>query len=245
MRMAGLLMALVVTLAACGGDAAVTTSAPATTPVPATTAAPAPTTAAPTTTTEAADSDSEWCRLSRAINDSPALDNLGSVAPEQTEAEMDEFLGLLEQASQVAPEEIAGSVETSLTAFQTLFGALQQYDYNVIDLFDDPEALATIDDPAAQAAGDAISAYNETSCGIPNDDSDDDNSALTDLIDSGGITAVFVAQLVENGFTEDEAQCISENLDLGELLTGPDEAAITAVTLQCVSLERLEDLSGG
>lgn len=226
MRVAGLLTALTVVLAACGGSANV-----------------AVTVAAPTTTTTAA-ADSEWCGLSLEIKMSEALDNLGYVSPDQTETEMAEFLGLLEQAAEVAPPEIDESVQTSLTAFRTLFEALRDFDYNVIALFDDPEALATINDQSAQTAGDAISAYNELECGIP-DESSSDDAALTDLIDAGGITSVFVDQLVANGFTQEEADCIAENLDLSELLTGADQAAITAVTLECVSVSRLEELGSG
>lgn len=243
MRVAGFLTALTMVLAACGGGTVDTTiAAPATTTAPSTTAVVA-TTAAPATTA-AVSGDSEWCRLSLEINMSEALDNLGYVSPDQTETEMAEFLGLLEQAAEVAPPELDQSVQTSLAAFRTLFEALRDFDYNVIALFDDPEALATINDQSAQTAGDTISAYNEAECGIADEESTD-NAALDDLIDAGGITSVFVDQLVTNGFTQEEADCIAENLDLSALLTGPDQAAITAVTLECVSVERLEELGGG
>ncbi|NNF63068.1 MAG: hypothetical protein HKN07_02305 [Acidimicrobiia bacterium] len=242
MRLVGFVTALAMVLAGCGGGAGDTTvAAPATTNAPTTIA---PTTTVAPTTTAVASADSEWCRLSLEINMSDALDNLGFVGPEQTEAEMAEFVGLLEEAAAVAPPELDESVQTSLAAFRSLFETLRDFDYNVIALFDDPEALATINDESAQAAGDAISAYNEAQCGIADEPSGDD-AAIDDLIDAGGITSVFVEQLVTNGFTQEEADCIAENLDLSELLTGPDEAAITAVTLECVSLERLEELGSG
>ena len=236
MRVAGFLSALTMVLAACGSGGAETTLA-----APATTAAS--TTAAPATTAALA-ADSEWCRLSLEIDMSDALDNLGYVSPDRTEIEMAEFLGLLEQAAEVAPPELDQSVQTSLAAFKTLFEALRDFDYDVIALLDDPEALATINDQSAQTAGDTISAYNEAECGIADEESTD-NAALDDLIDAGGITSVFVDQLVTNGFTQEEADCIAENLDLSALLTGPDQATITAVTLECVSVERLEELGGG
>lgn len=230
--------ALVVT--ACGGDTADTTATPTTTTV-------APTTTVPPTTAPLAapSAESEWCDLAQEIAQSPAFDNLAFVSPEENERNLTEFSTLLEEAAEIAPAEIADSVATSLDAFLSLIDALAGHGYDFVALLDDPDALTILDDAAAEAAGDAIAEYNERECGIANDTSDDDDGDLSELIDAGGISGIFVQSLVDEGFTEEEATCIGNELDLTTLATaGLDPEQLAAVMAMCLTPERIEEFGG-
>ena len=105
----------------------------------------------------------DWCELAQRVEDLDAqLDEAQS--SEEIEEVFPAFLAALEQAAEVAPEEIADDVDLTVATFTTLNDELEAVEFNVMAL--DEEVIEELDTPEQEAATDAIEAYNLAECGI-------------------------------------------------------------------------------
>ncbi len=154
-------------------EVAPTTTAPTTT---------APTTTAPTTTALADPGDSEYCRITLASDElDDDLATLGD--PAALETFLVEMNDLLDQATAVAPPEIAADLIVMNVQLDAVALAAAEGDYAFSAL---ASAILETETPETEAASAAVDAYDERVCGAetetePDDtDSDDDNNDDTD-----------------------------------------------------------------
>jgi hypothetical protein len=106
--------------------------------------------------------------------------------------------------------------------------------------------LSVLDeDGAGQVATENISTYNEQVCGIADDDdSSDDGSGFE--TGAGTIREQAVAELVNSGFTQAEAECVFDSFDFTDPDLGSDPSAMIEVFDECgIDLARLAELGGG
>lgn len=219
-------------LTACGGSSesasktdelAPATTAPTTT-VPATTV---PTTTAPTTTALADPGDSEYCRITLASNElDDDLATLGD--PAALEAFLVEMNDLLDQATAVAPPEIAADLLVMNVQLDAVALAAAEGDYAFSAL---ASAILETETPETEAASAAVDAYDERVCGAetetePDDtDSDDDTNEDTSGAPELTVESFEVArsseatrdQLIQGftsskGFTQQQGACFIDQV---------------------------------
>lgn len=162
------LIAMLLVVAACGGgdDAADgTTAAPAGNGGSDTTAAT--TSAAPTTTAApVANPSDDFCEFIIAYADETDFSPIGMSAA-QVEELFTDNVDAINQAAQMAPNEIRGDVVMFAEAYGGFVELLAENGFNFLalgeDVLNDPR-LAALEDPELEAAGDRIEAY----CGIEN-----------------------------------------------------------------------------
>lgn len=189
------------------------------------------------------DSDSDWCNASRDID--VLGDDFDNVDFTNPEAVRDVYLTMndaIRDAAPLAPPELADAVDTTLDGFDQLNDVLADVDYDILNA-----DLAIIDelDAEMQAASDTIDAYNAEVCGIPIDTGDDgdDDSAFDPS--AGTIRDQAVGELVNQGFTQEEAECIFDKLDLSDPNLGEDPNEMLVIFEECgIGLERLAELGG-
>ncbi len=187
------------------------------------------------------DAGSDWCVAARDLEDaSAAFDDVGFADPGAVEAAFEDMIPRLESAAKLAPPELRVDVERSLESLELLQEALIDVDYDFLNA-----DLSVIDelDAATQAANERIDAYNEQVCGMTaSDDSADDGSFDPG---AGTIREQTIAELVNQGFTPDEAGCIFDGFDFTDPDFADDMAAIVGVFADCgIDLARLAELSG-
>lgn len=194
----------------------------------------------------AADPDSDWCAAARdveAAGDPFDAAGFDFTDPASVEVAFGDILLALENARAVAPPEIADAVETSYNGFLQLRDALAEVDYDFLRA-----DLAVIDelDVEMNTAVDEIGVYNEAVCGIPADGPSDDDVDDSDFDPSAGsIRDQTVAQLVVQGFTQQEAECIFDQIDLTDPDLASDMNVIIEVFEICeIDLARLAELAG-
>ena len=162
-------------------------------------------------------SAAEWCDLATEID---ATGDVGTGTPDDWR----NFRDLVNEASRSAPDEIADDVDTLSSWLDAMVGALDDNDDNVLLAFDQVALSGDFSEDELDAASDAITAYNEAECGLPDNDSGNTDSGGTDSGDSdsididagipeGGIVAGIADSL---GIPEEDARCILENVDLSE-----------------------------
>ncbi len=188
------------------------------------------------------DSNSQWCVANRELDVvSDEFNDLFLAEPEALEAKLTEMLGLVEAAASIVPPELAGDVALSLTAMRQLETALIAADYDILNA-----DLSVLDEDAAgQVANDNIEAYNEQVCGIIDDDDDstDDDDDDGFQAGAGTIRDQAVAELVDSGFTQPEAECVFDNIDFADPELGNDPNAMFTVFDDCgIDLTRLSEL---
>ena len=194
-----------------------------------------------------------WCPLAtdfEAIGDD--LDALGPGDPDALRDAFNRGSALLEQAEGAAPAEISDDVSTFVAAFGELDSALRDADFDLFDV--DLSALEEAGE-RVDSSQDAIDAYNERECGIEADSDDDtdgsDDGDESDDSDDGGfdpsagsLREQLVTTFVDQGFSQDEAECSAEGVDPAVLAEG-DESAILGVFDQCgIDLSRIAELAG-
>ena len=171
---------------------------------------------------DGAGSAADWCDIATEVD---AAGDLGTGTPDDWR----NFRDLVNEASRSAPDEIADDVDTLSRWLDAMVEALGDNDDNVLLAFDQVALSGDFPDDELDAASDAITAYNEAECGLPDNDSGttesdgnesegsdagDSDSIDTDAgIPEGGIVAGIADSL---GIPEEDARCILENVDLSE-----------------------------
>ena len=248
-------------LGACssGGDDATgsTSSAPVTSPPASATTAPSveavPTTVAPSAAPTTVDSgepvfsgdpDSEWCTAAQEVEDaSNRLDGIDFTDPEAVKAAFDEMHDRMQAALPSVPAEIRADVELSAQGFEELQDALRAVDYDFLNA-----DLSLLDQRSAEmdAANINIEAYNEQVCGIATDATDATDDTATDGgfdAGAGTIREQAVAELVRQGFTQTEAECLFDNIDFTDPEIASDPTKIFPVFDTCgIDLARIAEL---
>ena len=171
---------------------------------------------------DGAGSAADWCDIATEID---ATGDVGTGTPDDWR----NFRDLVNEASRAAPAEIADDVDTLSSWLDAMVGALDDNDDNVLLAFDQVALSGDFSEDELDAASDAITAYNEAQCGLPDNDSGDSDSGNSDSdgsdagdsdagdsdagIPEGGIVAGIADSL---GIPEEDARCILENVDLSE-----------------------------
>jgi hypothetical protein len=180
-------------------------------------------------------SNSEWCQLARGVeSESDLLDDVDFTDPEAIEDAFQQVIGSLEDAADSAPEEIEADVELTLDGFKELFDALQAVDFDFLEI-----DVSLAENPEVEAASDRIEEYNERECGIERDSDDTDTDTSTGDGDAGSdegtIRDQLLAQFTAMGMTEDQANCLVDNIDFAEVADsgGPDTSALLDLFETC------------
>jgi hypothetical protein len=202
------------------------------------------------------DSNSDWCVASREINDaSDELDALEFTNPDSVRDAFEGLIDTIERARSDSPDEIRDAVDTSYDAFITMRDLLRDVDYDLFNVdVQEFESLGI----AADNSSDVITAYNEEVCGIepdtpivepadPGDDSSDPGDPGSEFDPtSGTIRDQVIQQLVDQGFTGEEAACFFEGIYGAGLESGASTENPLKIYEDCgIGLDRLADLGGG
>ena len=187
-------------------------------------------------------STDDFCVAAEEVEDSLASLGVLGTTPEQVRVALDEAQTAMDTAIELAPDEIAVDVEKSAEAFGLIAAEVERAEYNMLDV--DLGALDEIDtDPEFAAASENLDLFLFNECDLGED------PALVEqqtdaTIGEGTVGEQLIAGLVEAGFTEAEAECITENVDsLEDDLQDPEK--LLAVFTSCgIPLERLAQLSG-
>ena len=168
--------------------------------------------------------------------------------PEELEAALDENADLLEQAIQIAPDEIRADLEIIQADFELFRSAFAAVDYDASQMLDTDIEEA----PGSEEATERVDDYIRDECGIDPDANDDaeptDDDILEDLEESGNSDEVVRQALLQIGLTDDQATCISQTLSLEELAALADADVsdeVIDIFVGCgISLEELATLGG-
>lgn len=182
------LSALVLVLAACGGEGDTSTTAGD----GGSTAAPT-TTAATTTAAPPVVAGNDFCGFIADYAENAAISPIG-LSPEAIEAAFKQNLDAINQAVDLAPGEIKGDVEMFADAYGGFVDFLGDYGYNFLaipeDALNDPR-LAVMDSPELVAAGDRIEEF----CGL--------DDLIADPPDAGGGGGALPPTELPDGFPGD------------------------------------------
>ena len=266
-----LFAALLLFAAACGGDTAVDTTSvadevevedagesasqdagPTAVPEPtATEVPPTPEPFAPSPAFAAAvqaviDAD-HWCAAAEAAEAGMMpLDTLNFNDPVQVEQGMRQSLGVVTASLRLVPPEIAADVTVTVEAFTAMIGLLEAVNWSLLDL--DLTLLQTSND-AEELAAYNIEKYNFEQCGMGEDPGEPPTFDTTPDIDDGEalegtVRDEVIAQFRAVGFTEEEANCILDNIDFAEIETLRDPSILFPVLEACsIPMSRLGELS--
>jgi hypothetical protein len=213
-----------------------TLSAPPSAPV----TDPATTLPAPEPTMFTGDSDSEWCVVAADVEAyGDEFDNIAFGDPEEVERAVSTMLSKMEAAERFAPPELADAVATSVAGVQALNEALAAIGYDFLNA-----DLSTIDNAAMTEAGDLIDRYNVEVCGLDIDLSEDESSEDGFDPSAGTVREQITAQLVQLGFTDEEATCIVDQIDFSQVDELDEHAMLAAFDACEISLTRLGEISG-
>ncbi len=209
-------------------------------------------------------SGADFCTQSKEINDlTDEIDAADLSFSEQFKRLFSEALPRMEEAAKVAPDEIKGDIATIVSGMKDLKKQLESVDYDITKF--DP---SVVDNAAMDQASNNIDKYMADVCGIDNGSSGGsdsgaatDNSATGDSTDSaagsgtdsGGAGSAaatvgeqMVAGLVQSGFTQDEAECIIEQIDFSNLNVDDVQAdpsfIFDALGACDISLERMAEI---
>ena len=193
----------------------------------------------------------DFCDLSRELDEAdPFGDELNF--NEDFFDEVDDILGRL---ISTAPSEIRGDMEVTRDGIRDFVEILEEYDFNIFD----PElgaAMEDLDSDELDAAGDRITEFLESECGITDDDSDSGDGAFGDPGDDASFEELFgdleglddessltQAMMVLLGVDEETAKCLSE--ELGEFDTDdPDPELLTKEVCGTTLLEIMTGVGG-
>ena len=149
------LVAVALSLVACGGGGDDEDAAPTTTAPPAT-----------TTTTSAVGNDqanTPFCRLVKTYSERFAALLPAAGDPARLRAATTDAEAAIRQAQSTAPAEIRGDVTLVATTASQVLAALQR---NNFDLSRTPEALTRLQEPSFQTALSNVNRYGRAHCGI-------------------------------------------------------------------------------
>jgi hypothetical protein len=202
----------------------------------------------------------EWCDLARELDSNDVLDDVDIEDPDAIESAFEEMIDLTQQAADSAPDEIKDDVELVVETARDLVDELRDVDFDFTAL-----DQSVLDNPEATAAGERIDAYGERVCGIDGgstddtdvDTGDDTLDTETDATDASGDDSGLdgttrdqvIAQLTGVGLTEDQANCIVDNVDdLEEFAStgASDPTAFLALVETCdIDLTQLQPAEPG
>jgi hypothetical protein len=240
----------VVALVAAAGCSGSEGAAPATNVVVTTapTASTAPTSVAPPSVTAASvttppTTEDPWCGLAQQLEDTDnILDSEVITDPAAVEAAITGWIAQLVAAQPFAPPAIQAEIQTTIDVVTSLNMAFAAVDYRVLDV--DLGAIEGLDTDMPAAAA-AIEAYNLAECGIvANDEPAGEPGDVFDP-NAGSVRQQAVARFVEQGFTEDEANCLVEQIDLAPAGASSATIAPAEAFASCgITAERLRELGG-
>lgn len=198
----------------------------------------------------------DWCERARSVDET--IDGI------DISLDLDGFRAVVSELENIgdgAPAEIADDIDISLDGFRLLVDALEDADGDFFAI--DESRFAEIDDPKYQQAADNIQTYLEDECGIVDDDDVfgdaddmplDEEPAGDDAADSGDdfempeggdMTGVIAQALVSAGFTEDEAACLAQEMDIEAMAELTDPTQGMEFFEACdIDMSRLAELGG-
>ncbi len=188
-----------------------------------------------------------WCGAARLVREaSLAMDLIDPTDADAVEAAITQMVDRSADAAPLAPDEISDDVATSLATMRRLEAAHADVDYELLRA----DLSAVVAGGGSAEADDRIEAFNAEHCGFTVDATDDavadptDDGRVFDPAD-GPLRDQSIALLVEEGFTEDEAACIFDNIDLSDPNLVNDEEELLALVVTCdLDVERLAGLGG-
>jgi hypothetical protein len=164
----------------------------------------------------------EWCDMARNVEaEMDTFEDVDFTDPESLEDAYQQMIDEVEDAVDSAPDEIEDDLELIIDGFKELFEALQDVDFDFLEL-----DQSVLENSEVEAASDRIEAYNERECGIESDSDVTDDTDAGDDTDSGDddtlsgegtIRDEMVRQFTAMGMTEDQANCLVDNIDLEEV----------------------------
>ena len=203
---------------------------------------------------------SDFCDFVERTQDTDELLESITGDPAELEEAMTELRSRVEALADVAPGEIGDDVKLFTDGILKLVDALDAADYDFLDAdlaFLEDEQLAQ----SISAATERIDEYSGDRCGIElgvsgdepstsdQDDEDvggDDASGDDFSLEGGTIREQLLEQFVGFGFTQDEANCLVEQIDVSnvDVLAG-DPAEVLAMFEDCdIPLTKLAELGG-
>ena len=169
--------------------------------------------------------DSAWCVSARESQEaSDAIDAVDPNDPEAVKEAVTEMLAEAEGAAPLAPPDIAADVAESLETFRQLDAALASVEYDLVRA----DLTGIADDLSAT---ERVDAYNAEVCGV--DFGPEPTTSPSMDLSSGSVRDQIVAGLVQQGFTEDEAECVLDSIDPAEAATMTEEEILAGVIVSC------------
>jgi hypothetical protein len=166
----------------------------------------------------------DWCDLARDLESNTRFDDIEFDDPDSVEDAYREVADILDDAVDSAPDEIKVDVQTVLTRTEELIDALEAVDFDFAAL--DESVLGDLE---TADASDRIEEYGERVCGIASaDDSEgtigggSDDGTIGD-IDESAIRNRLVTMFEALGITEDQADCLVDNMDSEDLAASGDQ----------------------
>jgi hypothetical protein len=163
----------------------------------------------------------EWCDLARDLESNTVFDDIDVDDPDSVENAYRESIDILDNAVDSAPDEIKADVETVLASTEKLVDALEDVDFDFAALDESVLGdLETVD------ASDRIEEYGVRVCGISSDENSEDTLVVegdVDDIDEGAIRDRLVTMFEALGITEDQADCLVDNMDSEDLAASGDQ----------------------
>jgi hypothetical protein len=144
-----------------------------------------------------------WCDAAQEVEN--VSDNL------DTADDYRAFRDAVNDAKDSAPSEISDAVDSAAEFLDAMADALDDNDDNIILAVDDLQQ--NLDFADFDAAGDAITDYNATECGIGEVSDGNDDPSVDDL--EADLSGSLVADLADQlGISEDDTRCLVEKLDI-------------------------------
>jgi hypothetical protein len=202
-----------------------------------------------------------WCDWARQIDEAEPFGEESAVPdPAEMAAAFAEFEDIMDQAVDAAPDEIEDDVRLVAGAAKGFIEVLSDADFDLFQIDPSDERVALIDSDEVNAANERIEEYNREVCGIETEGSssdsdevlrdgspvsgnDDDGGSLSDLPGEGTIEERVIQELIANGMTEEEAQCLTDAL--GSAFTADVDGTedVFAVFEECgIDMARLAQL---
>ncbi len=191
----------------------------------------------------------DWCNALSLSDEGDAIfESLATDDAATIETNMARIEGIVSDLVDASPPEIADEVSYLADYTRQLRGALADADYSVFDT-----DLSGLDQARLEQMQTALDDFTTRECGRPfggdddvadSGDTGDDDSTFD--VGAGTIREQLVQQFVAIGLTQQEAECIADNVDPTDqgVLTG-DETAILELFEACdISLSRLAELGG-
>jgi hypothetical protein len=125
---------------------------------------------AATTTTGAqqfsGDSGSAWCDRMRAINEDDTILDFTDTTATEVEAQLERAADLYDELERDVPREIEDDFDVVLDAFDKWFERAKELEFDYSAMVDDEAWASAFDNPAVEAAGERLDAYDLDVCGI-------------------------------------------------------------------------------